>query len=103
MTVRTDRAQFKFVEAVWFESGRHTLLLVPMDSPGLSIVRIVPVMQHQAIDGHCELLFRDVRVPVASRLGDQGVGFALAQLRLGPGRVHHTACAASASASWRSL
>jgi acyl-CoA dehydrogenase len=44
-----------------------------------------------------------VRVPVASRLGDQGVGFALAQLRLGPGRVHHTACAASASASWRSL
>ena len=69
--------------------GRHTLLLVPMDSPGLSIVRNVPVMQHQAIDGHCELLFRDVRVPVANRLGDEGAGFALAQARLGPGRVHH--------------
>jgi len=69
--------------------GRHTLLLVPMDAPGLTVVRNVPVMQHQAIDGHCELLFRDVRVPVANRLGDEGAGFALAQARLGPGRVHH--------------
>ena len=69
--------------------ARHTLLLVPMDSPGLSVVRNVPVMQQQAIDGHCELLFRDVRVPVANRLGDEGAGFALAQARLGPGRVHH--------------
>ena len=69
--------------------GRHTLLLVPMDTPGLTIVRNVPVMQQQAIDGHCELLFRDVRVPLSSRLGDEGAGFALAQARLGPGRVHH--------------
>ena len=69
--------------------GQHTLLLVPMDTPGLSIVRNVPVMQHQAIDGHCELLFRDVRVSPANRLGDEGAGFALAQARLGPGRVHH--------------
>ena len=69
--------------------ARHTLLLVPMDSPGLSAVRNVPVMQQQAIDGHCELLFRDVRVPVANRLGAEGAGFALAQARLGPGRVHH--------------
>ena len=68
---------------------RHTLLLVPMGSPGLSIVRNLPVMQQQAIDGHCELLFRDVRVPVANRLGDEGAGFTLAQARLGPGRVHH--------------
>jgi acyl-CoA dehydrogenase len=69
--------------------ARHSLLLVPMDTPGLSIVRNVPVMQHQAIDGHCELLLRDVRVPVANRLGEEGAGFALAQSRLGPGRVHH--------------
>ncbi|MEO9101818.1 MAG: acyl-CoA dehydrogenase family protein, partial [Burkholderiaceae bacterium] len=69
--------------------GRHTLLLVPMDTPGLTIVRNVPVMQQQSIDGHCELLFRDVRVPLSSRLGDEGAGFALAQARLGPGRVHH--------------
>ena len=69
--------------------ARHTLLLVPMDSPGLSIVRNIPVMQHQAIDGHCELLFREVRVPMTNRLGDEGQAFALAQARLGPGRVHH--------------
>ncbi len=69
--------------------ARHTLLLVPMDTPGLTLVRNVPVMQQQAIDGHCELLFQDVRVPVANRLGDEGAGFALAQARLGPGRVHH--------------
>ena len=69
--------------------GRHTLLLVPMESAGLTVVRNVPVMQQQAIDGHCELLFRDVRVPIANRLGDEGAGFALAQARLGPGRVHH--------------
>ena len=69
--------------------ARHTLLLVPMDTPGLTLVRNVPVMQQQAIDGHCELLFQDVRVPIANRLGDEGAGFALAQARLGPGRVHH--------------
>ena len=68
---------------------KHTLLLVPTDTPGLSIVRNVPVMQQQAIDGHCELLFRDVRVPAANRLGMEGAGFTLAQARLGPGRVHH--------------
>ena len=69
--------------------ARHTLLLVPMNTPGLTLVRNVPVMQQQAIDGHCELLFQNVRVPVANRLGDEGAGFALAQARLGPGRVHH--------------
>ncbi len=67
----------------------HTLVVVPLAAPGVSIVRNVPVMQHQAIEGHCELLFRDVRVPLESRLGDEGSGFALAQARLGPGRVHH--------------
>ncbi|MGZ5242132.1 MAG: acyl-CoA dehydrogenase family protein [Caldimonas sp.] len=69
--------------------ARHTLLLVPLDSPGLTLVRNVPVMQHQAIEGHCELLFRDVRVRASERLGAEGAGFALAQARLGPGRVHH--------------
>jgi acyl-CoA dehydrogenase len=69
--------------------ARHTLLLVPLPTPGLSIVRNLPVMQHQAIEGHGELLFQNVRVPVENRLGAEGAGFALAQSRLGPGRVHH--------------
>lgn len=68
---------------------RHSLLLVPMDSPGLVVERNVPIMQHVSIDGHCEMLFRNVRVPAANLLGEEGAGFAMAQARLGPGRVHH--------------
>lgn len=68
---------------------RHSMLLVPMDTPGLSIVRNIPVMHYHSPEGHCELLFRDVRVPVANLLGQEGQGFKLAQDRLGPGRVHH--------------
>lgn len=68
---------------------RHSLLLVPMDAPGVQVVRNIPVMQHQAIEGHCEIVLRDVRVPADQRLGAEGEGFAMAQARLGPGRVHH--------------
>ena len=69
--------------------GRHSLLLVPMDAPGVEVVRNIPVMQHQAIDGHCEIVLRNVRVPADQLLGAAGQGFAMAQARLGPGRVHH--------------
>jgi acyl-CoA dehydrogenase len=68
---------------------RHSMVLVPMDAPGLTVVRNIPVMHHHSPDGHCELLLRDVRVPVANLLGEEGQGFRLAQARLGPGRVHH--------------
>jgi acyl-CoA dehydrogenase len=68
---------------------RHSMVLVPMDSPGLHIVRNVAIMHHHAPEGHCEVLFTDVRVPVSNLLGEEGKGFALAQARLGPGRVHH--------------
>ncbi|MCP9628634.1 acyl-CoA dehydrogenase family protein [Rhodopseudomonas palustris] len=68
---------------------RHSMLLVPMDTPGLSVVRDIPIMHHHSPEGHCELLFRDVRVSVANLLGEEGKGFRLAQDRLGPGRVHH--------------
>jgi acyl-CoA dehydrogenase len=69
--------------------SRHSMVLVPMDTPGVQVVRNIAVMHHLAPDGHCELLFRDVRVPVSSYLGEPGKGFALAQARLGPGSVHH--------------
>ena len=69
--------------------NRHSMVLVPMDTPGLCIVRNVAIMHHYAPEGHCEVVFKDVRVPVSSLLGQEGKGFALAQARLGPGRVHH--------------
>jgi acyl-CoA dehydrogenase len=69
--------------------GRHSMVLVPLDTPGVQVVRNIAVLHHHAPEGHCEILLRDVRVPEDHLLGDRGQGFAMAQARLGPGRVHH--------------
>lgn len=68
---------------------RHSLVLAPMDTPGLQVLRNISVVHHHAPEGHCEILLRDVRVPLDHLLGGWGEGFAMAQARLGPGRVHH--------------
>lgn len=74
------------------EAVRHqraTMILVPMDTPGFEILRSLPVFDHHGEGGHAEVLYHDVRVPVTNRLGEEGSGFAIAQARLGPGRIHH--------------
>ncbi len=69
--------------------ARHSMLLVPTDAPGVTLERNIAIMQHHTPEGHCEIVFREVRVPAGNLLGQEGAGFAMAQARLGPGRVHH--------------
>jgi acyl-CoA dehydrogenase len=69
--------------------ARHSFVIVPKDTPGFRIVRDLPILQHHAVEGHCEVEFSNVRVPVDCLLGEEGQGFAVMQARMGPGRIHH--------------
>jgi acyl-CoA dehydrogenase len=74
------------------QHARASQILVPTDTPGFNLIRPVSVMGHAGGGGHCEIRYEryeDCRVPITNVLGEEGAGFAIAQARLGPGRIHH--------------
>jgi alkylation response protein AidB-like acyl-CoA dehydrogenase len=94
-TSSADGSSFTIVMAVTNPTAaphlRASMIIVPTDHPGMKRVRNVPVMGHAGAGyfSHAEVIFENCRVPIANRLGPEGMGFVLAQDRLGPGRIHH--------------
>jgi acyl-CoA dehydrogenase len=80
---------------------QQTMVVVPRDTPGVTVVRDLPVFDHHDQHGHAVVRFDGARVPVANVVGEEGGGFAAAQARLGPGRIHH--CMRALGAAERAL
>lgn len=95
-TTAADGAQFTIVMAVTNPDApspyqKASMILLPLDTPGYTLIRNISIMGEAGEDylSHAEVKFEQCRVPVANRIGLEGQGFALAQERLGPGRIHH--------------